>query len=317
MDTSPYAIVADNLTRKFGDFVAVDHISFRIRKGEIFGLLGPNGAGKSTTIRMLCGLLTPTEGTAYVGGYDIRTQAEQVKHIIGYMSQRFSLYEQLTVQENMTFFGRAYRIPQKRLHTRIEEVLHLLDLHPLAHRITATLAAGWKQRVALACAILHEPEIVFLDEPTAGVDPVARRQFWDLIHSLAEAGTTICVTTHYLDEAEYCEHLVLIYQGRVIAYDSPTHLKKQLPAILLEVITPTPLQVIKWLQQQPEIIEASLFGTRIHVGVSARDKEEAIRKVRSMLQRRGFTIKHIRPVLPSLEDVFIYLIEHQRISSDS
>jgi len=218
-----------DLTRRFGDFVAVHRVSFDVRKGEVFGLLGPNGAGKSTILRMLCGLLAPTEGVATVAGFDVRTQPEAVKKHIGYMSQRFSLYEDLTVEENIDFFGGIYRIPAARKRERKEWAVRMAGLSDHRHVRAAHLSSGWKQRLALGCAILHEPPILFLDEPTSGTDPVSRRSFWDLIYSLADGGTTVFVTTHYMDEAEYCDRLGLVHRGELAAIGSPEELKSLIP----------------------------------------------------------------------------------------
>lgn len=223
-----YAVVVDNLVKRFGDFVAVDHVSLSVGKGEIFCFLGPNGAGKSTTIRILCGLLAPTSGKAIVDGYDVATQSEQVKRSIGYMSQRFSLYDDLTVSENIEFFSGIYGVEKSRRESRKEEVLKMAGLLDRRNDATGLLTGGWKQRLALGCAILHEPPIVFLDEPTSGVDPIARRHFWDLIYEMAERGSTVFVTTHYMEEAEYCQRLALMNRGKVIALGAPADLKREL-----------------------------------------------------------------------------------------
>ena len=221
------AVKIDGLTKKFGDFVAVDSISLTVRKGEIFGFLGPNGAGKSTTIKMLCGLLTPTEGTGSVGGYDVRNEAEEIKKHIGYMSQRFSLYETLTAEENIDFFSGIYGVPSDKKSERKDWALRMAGLEDRKNALTGTLPGGFKQRVALGCAILHEPPIIFLDEPTSGVDPVSRRSFWDLIYRMSAEGVTVFVTTHYMDEADYCDRLALIYRGRLIAEGTPQQLKEE------------------------------------------------------------------------------------------
>ncbi len=223
-----YAVVVDNLEKRFGRFVAVDRISFQVPKGEVFGFLGPNGAGKSTTIRMLCGILRPSGGSGTVAGFDIHTQPEQIKANIGYMSQKFSLYQDLTVEENIDFYSGIYRIPPEKKRARKEWVIEMAGLAEHRRRPTAILSGGWKQRLALGCAILHEPPIIFLDEPTSGVDPISRRQFWDLIYELSGQGVTIFVTTHYMDEAEYCDRLGLIYRGELIALDTPRALKAKM-----------------------------------------------------------------------------------------
>jgi ABC-2 type transport system ATP-binding protein len=222
---SGFSIEVSGLTKKFGDFTAVNSVSFRVARGEIFGFLGANGAGKSTTIRMLCGLLNPTSGEAIVGGFSVGTQPEKVKERIGYMSQKFSLYEDLTVVENIRFFGGIYGLGRSRIRTRLPWILEMAGLKGREHSLTRELAGGWKQRLALGCALLHEPEIVFLDEPTGGVDPVSRRRFWDLIYDLSVRGVTVFVTTHYLDEAEYCHRIMLMHAGEIIAGGSPRELK--------------------------------------------------------------------------------------------
>jgi ABC-2 type transport system ATP-binding protein len=222
------AVEIRDLVKRFGDFIAVDHVSLNVGRGEIFGFLGPNGAGKSTTIRILCGLLAPTEGSATVGGYDVATESEAIKRSIGYMSQKFSLYDDLQVEENIDFFSGVYGVANGRRAERKEYVLRMAGLEDRRHSMTHLLAGGWKQRLALGCAILHEPPILFLDEPTSGVDPIARRDFWDLIYQLSEAGRTIFVSTHYMDEAEYCHRLALMYRGKVIALGAPSELKQNL-----------------------------------------------------------------------------------------
>lgn len=220
-------VTADRLEKKFGEFIAVNRINLQVRKGEVFGFLGPNGSGKSTTIRMLCGILTPTSGSGTVAGFDIATQSEQIKARIGYMSQKFSLYDDLTPEENIDFYSGIYQIPEKLIPERKRWVLDMAGLHQHRHSLTRTLSAGWKQRLALGCAILHQPEVVFLDEPTAGVDPVSRRQFWHLIYTLSNQGVTVFVTTHYMDEAEYCDRIALIYKGDIIAEGTPRQLKER------------------------------------------------------------------------------------------
>jgi drug efflux transport system ATP-binding protein len=230
------AVEVEDLVKRFGDFVAVDRVSFRVEEGEIFGFLGPNGAGKSTTVRVLCGLLGPTAGKARVAGFDVGTEPEEVKKHIGYMSQKFSLYDDLTVEENLEFFGGIYRVEKGARRERIEAALGMAGLGERRGEMTRNLAGGWKQRLALGCALLHEPPIVFLDEPTSGVDPLARREFWDLIHRLAQAGRTIFVTTHHMDEAEQCDRLALMYQGRLIALEAPGTLKRDLGKASMEEV---------------------------------------------------------------------------------
>jgi ABC-2 type transport system ATP-binding protein len=305
---SDYAIEVHDLTKKFGAFTAVDHINFAVRRGEIFGFLGANGAGKSTTIRMLCGLLVPTSGSGTVGGYDIRDQAELVKKNIGYMSQRFSLYEDLTVEENIHFFGGVYGLSNDNIKERMAWVTQMAGLEGREQSLTKTLSGGWKQRLALGCAILHEPQILFLDEPTSGVDPVSRRRFWDLINELSGRGITILVTTHYLDEAEYCNELILMNAGRLIASGSPTQLKTEhITYTILEVETAAPVAAMELLRNQPWVIDISLFGTYLHVGVD--DAGRRRESITSVLNSNNIQIHRVDKIVPSLEDVFLHLLE--------
>ncbi len=302
------AVKVENLERRFGDFVAVDRVSFAVPRGEIFGFLGPNGAGKSTTIRMLTGLLTPTGGTGRVGGYDIRKEGEAIKGIIGYMSQKFSLYEDLTVEENLDFYGGIYRIPGEKKAARKAWALQMAGLIGREGSLTRELAGGWRQRLALGAAILHEPRILFLDEPTSGVDPISRRNFWDLIRTLAHQGVTIFVTTHYMDEAEYCDRLALIYRGRLIALGTPEQLKREhMPEDVLEVAVDRPVEALEVLARVPAAREAALFGALLHVVVA--DAVTDLAAVRDELERAGLTVARIEKILPSLEDVFVSLIE--------
>ncbi|MFC1849841.1 ATP-binding cassette domain-containing protein [candidate division CSSED10-310 bacterium] len=302
------SIVVQNLTKKFGPFTAVDAINFRVKKGEIFGFLGANGAGKSTAIRMMCGLLEPTSGTAVVAGHDVSQKPEMVKQSIGYMSQRFSLYEDITVSENIRFFGGVYGLRGQKLIQRTDWVLDMARLRGQEKQITGTLPGGIKQRLALGCAFIHEPTIVFLDEPTGGVDPISRRQFWELIQQLADEGTTILVTTHFLDEAEYCHTIALINAGQIVAYGSPRHLKQNyLPYNIVGLEVDRPLAALALLQALPYVVEISLFGLSLHCGVT--QVAETIPKIRQVLTSNGFRVSNLEPILPSLEDVFIYLIE--------
>jgi ABC-2 type transport system ATP-binding protein len=305
---SDYAIEVNNLTKKFGSFTAVNQVSFSINRGEIFGFLGPNGAGKSTTIRMLCGLLVPTSGTGRVGGFDINTQTELVKQNIGYMSQRFSLYEDLTVEENIRFFGGVYGLSNDRLKNRMAWVVEMAGLQGREKSLTKTLSGGWKQRLALGCAILHEPKIVFLDEPTSGVDPISRRNFWELINNLSEQGVTVLVTTHYLDEAEYCNDLILINAGRLIANGSPKELKtKHITYPILEVEVSDVVAAMDLLRNQAWVVEISLFGTYLHVGVT--EEQLGRKEITSILSSKQIGVKRIDKIVPSLEDVFLHLLE--------
>jgi ABC-2 type transport system ATP-binding protein len=298
------------LTKRFGKFTAVDRVNFDVRKGEIFGFLGANGAGKSTTIRMLCGLLPPTEGTAKVGGFDIRTQTEDVKLSIGYMSQRFSLYDDLTVEQNIRFYGGIYGIPQDRLKSRLGWVIEMADLKGRESSLTRTLSGGWKQRLALGCAILHEPPIVFLDEPTGGVDPLSRRNFWELINRLSAEGITVLVTTHFLDEAEYCNDIILINAGKLIAGGSPTELKTRHithPILEVRVDERRIVDALEAIRVAPWAKETSLFGTALHVMVD--DEASGRRLIRQTLEGLSLPMVSMERILPSLEDVFLYLLD--------
>jgi ABC-2 type transport system ATP-binding protein len=310
MNAKDEAVRIDNLGRRFGDFDAVKDVSLSVRKGEIFGFLGPNGAGKSTTIRMLCGILAPTSGGGHVAGFDIATEAEKIKAHIGYMSQKFSLYEDLTVAENVNFYAGVYRVPAARREARKEEILAMAGLHEQRHRHTGQLSAGWKQRLSLGCAILHEPPIVFLDEPTAGVDPLNRRKFWDVIYELAGKGVTIFVTTHYMDEAEFCDRIALIYRGELIALGAPEELKKDgVPEDVLELVCQDPQAALEHLDGIEGVHDAALFGHALHVRVD--DAETIAPRLRTVLEEAGFAVKHVEPIVPSLEDVFVALIEAQ------
>jgi ABC-2 type transport system ATP-binding protein len=302
-----YAAATHALTKRFGDFTAVDAVSFSVPKGEVFGFLGSNGAGKSTLIRMLCGLLRPTSGTAEVGGYDINREPEMVKRNIGYMSQRFSLYDDLTVRENLAFFGGVYGLGERTLGDRMTWALEMAGLRDQQDRLTGKLPAGWKQRLALGCAMLHRPAVLFLDEPTGGVDPVSRRRFWDLILTASDDGTTVFVTTHYLDEAEYCGTIMLIHAGRIVAGGSPQKLKSDyIRHPMLEVACGNAAEAQKILQGESWVIEASVFGIRLHVSVE--DEEAGVRGIRTILTDRNISVSGISPVVPSLEDVFIHVV---------
>ncbi|MGE3959051.1 MAG: ATP-binding cassette domain-containing protein [Vicinamibacterales bacterium] len=302
------AIAVNELTKVFGDFVAVDQVSFDVRKGEVFGFLGSNGAGKSTTIRMLCGLLAPTRGTALVGGIDVGRDPEGVKRRIGYMSQRFSLYEQLTVDQNIRFFGGIYGLAGARFEQRRAFVMEMAGLHGREHTKASDLAGGWRQRLALGCAILHEPPIVFLDEPTGGVDPVSRRQFWTLIDQLADTGVTVLVTTHYLDEAEHCHRIAIIHAGRLAALGSTTELKQVFAGrTILEVQSDDPVQAMRALDSMAGIEKTSVFGTAVHA-IMRQHADQAASDLRTRLVALGVTPRRIEPVEPSLEDVFLEVV---------
>lgn len=293
-----------DLTKRFGDFVAVDHISLEARRGEIFGFLGPNGAGKSTTIRMLCGLLHPTSGQALVAGIDVASKPEEVRQNIGYMSQKFSLYNDLTVLENINFFGGMYQVPASELNERANWVLEMAGLKGRENAITSTLAVGWKQRLALGCAVLHKPSILFLDEPTSGVDPLSRRQFWELIYQMAESGVTVFVTTHYMDEAEYCNRLVLIYRGKIVASGSPAELKRSAMKGELLLVECEPLAVaLDALRDFEAASDVAVFGNALHVVVE--NASEAEPQIRQQLESSNVTVRKIERIRPSLEDVFV------------
>jgi ABC-2 type transport system ATP-binding protein len=303
-----YAINVNNLTKRFDDFTAVDHVSFEVMRGEVFGFLGANGAGKSTTIRMLCGLLESSEGTATVGGFDINTESESVKSSIGYMSQKFSLYEDLTVEENINFYGRVYGMTNSAIEARKQWVYEIANLHGRERSITGTLSGGWKQRLALGCAVLHQPKIVFLDEPTSGVDPVMRRKFWELIYELSSQGITIIVTTHFLEEAEYCNDIILINAGKIIAGGSPRELKeKYIKTPILEVQCSKVIETMSLIEQEPWAIETSVFGTSLHVSVP--DEQTGRSNIEALLAKNGIGWNTIERITPSLEDVFIYLLD--------
>jgi ABC-2 type transport system ATP-binding protein len=301
------AVVVEDLVKRFGDFIAVNHVSFSVPRGEIFGFLGSNGAGKSTTIRMLCGLLIPTSGSGTVAGFDIIRQSERIKERIGYMSQKFSLYEDLTVEENIEFYGDIYGVSSARLRERRQWILEMANLTERAHSFTRELATGWKQRLALGCALVHEPEILFLDEPTGGVDPTMRRNFWDLIYTLAGQGVTVFVTTHYMDEAEHCDRLGLIDAGRLVALGSPAELKQRYVAgLLLEVQAEPIMDALEVLGEESAAREVAIFGTALHVVAAG---PEAIPSIRGALERAGISVIRIEPIVPSLEDVFVALVE--------
>ncbi len=306
MTTGAPSVVVESLVKKFGDFTAVDRISFETHPGEIFGFLGPNGAGKSTTIRVLCGLLRPTEGRAQVAGFDVASQAEEIRQNIGYMSQKFSLYNDLRVIENLNFFAGLYSVPRSVLDERIDWALEMAGLEGRESAITGTLSSGWKQRLALGCAVLHRPPIVFLDEPTSGVDPISRRKFWDLIHEMVGRGVTVFVTTHYMDEAEYCNRLALIDRGRIVALGTPTELKQTAMDGELLLVECEPLgPALDVVQHAPDVLDAAVFGSALHVLVPEADA--AMHALETYLPARGIRVGHMEPIRPSLEDVFVSL----------
>ncbi|HRZ87176.1 MAG TPA: ABC transporter ATP-binding protein [bacterium] len=305
---SANAVVVENLEKKFGAFTAVDRISFQVGKGEIFGFLGPNGAGKSTTIRMLCGIIAPTSGSGRVGGFDILTQQEQIKQSIGYMSQRFSLYEDLTVEENINFYSGIYSIPRAQRKDRIEWIVRMAGLEGLRKNITKTLSGGWKQRLALGCALIHDPKIIFLDEPTSGVDPITRANFWKLIKELAAGGVTVFVTTHYMDEAENCGRLALIYRGSLIAVGTPREMKTAfMRHAVLRIDIARPEEWNERLSAVDGVKETALFGASVHA--VAADAAAAVAGIKNMFANASVTDYAVEQIEPSLEDVFVSLIE--------
>jgi ABC-2 type transport system ATP-binding protein len=302
------AIDVRGLTRRFGSFIAVKDLSFAVKQGEIFGFLGANGAGKSTTIRMLCGLLRPSEGTALVGGIDVSRDPEAVKRRIGYMSQKFSLYEALTVDQNIRFFGGIYGLSGDRFAARRRFVLDIAGLVGRENTLTRDLPGGWRQRLALGCAILHEPPIVFLDEPTGGVDPLSRRRFWDLIGELARNGVTVLVTTHYLDEAEHCHRIAIIHAGQLAAIGTATELKQVFASRpILEVQASRPVDTMALLDQHPLVEKTSLFGTAVHAVLRSRDVDAAT--LAAELTSHGIAVQSLGLVAPSLEDVFLDVVD--------
>ncbi|MDD5634565.1 MAG: ABC transporter ATP-binding protein [Candidatus Omnitrophica bacterium] len=302
------AVSVQNLEKKFGDFTAVNKINFAVNEGEIFGFLGPNGAGKSTTIRMLCGIFTPTSGNGTVGGYDIIKEQHKIKQHIGYMSQKFSLYDDLTVEENVDFYSGIYGLAREERKERKAEAIRLAELEDFKTQLTKTLPGGWKQRLALGCALLHRPKILFLDEPTSGVDPITRNNFWAIIKKLAGMGVTIFVTTHYMDEAERCDRMVLIYKGTIIAMGTPLEMKtKFMQHDVLEIVISDGQEWIDKLLKLEVVKEAALFGTNIHAIVY--DAKKAIPEITKFLRQEGEKAVDIKKIMPSLEDVFVSAIE--------
>ncbi len=305
-----YAVVVEGLEKRYGSFAAVNNVSFQVKKGEVFGFLGPNGAGKSTTIRMLCGIILPTAGKAQVIGLDVFRQAEEIKANIGYMSQKFSLYEDLTVEENIDFYSGIYEIPAKRKQERKEWVLKMAGLEEQRNSFTSTLAGGWRQRLALGCSLLHQPQVLFLDEPTSGVDPISRRNFWDLIYHLAGEGVTVFVTTHYMDEAEYCDRLAMIYRGELVAIGTPDELKnKHITAQIINLECIDPFAVLKQVNNLPVVKEAALFGRGLHLAVEEAQKAKPI--LEALLKQHQLGYSKMEVIRPSLEDVFVSIIEAQ------
>ena len=308
LESSEYAVTVENLEKRFGTFQAVDKVSFQVKRGEIFGFLGPNGAGKSTTIRMLCGIVTPTAGKASVLGFDVFNDAEKIKANIGYMSQKFSLYEDLTVEENIDFYSGIYQVPQAVKMERKEWVIAMSGLEEHRNSLTSVLAAGWRQRLALGCALLHNPSVIFLDEPTSGVDPISRRNFWSLIYELAGKGVTVFVTTHYMDEAEYCDRLAMIYRGELVAMGTPEEMKSRyMPTDILGLECPEPFVVLQKINEIREVKEAALFGRGLHLSVQ--EAKKAIPIIADFLKGCKLSYTRLEQIKPSLEDVFVSIIE--------
>ncbi len=303
------AIEVKNLTKKFGKFVSVDSINFSVKQGEIFGFLGANGAGKSTTIRMLCGILEPTSGDAFVAGYSVKTEPDSIKRNIGYMSQRFSLYDDLSIEENIEFFGGVYGLEGKKLIERKDWVLESAQLTGKETTLTGLLPGGIKQRLALGVAVIHQPPIVFLDEPTSGVDPISRRSFWELIHILSGEGCTVVVTTHYLEEAEYCGNIILMDAGKIVAEGTSSALKAQyIQHPVFEIETDSPVELMEKIEKAPFTVEISLFGNKMHL--AAQDTFSTVSEIGSALEKFGAkNILRIDRIVPTLEDVFIALVD--------
>ncbi len=312
MSEPSHSVEVRELTKRFGKFTAVKRVSFYIPKGEIFGLLGPNGAGKTTTIRMLCGLMLPDEGAATVLGFDIARQPEEVKKHIGYMSQKFSLYNDLTAGENVSFYAAIYGVPKKEREKRVDELIEMSGLKGYERELTRNLSGAWRQRLALACAIVHNPPMLFLDEATAGVDPVSRREFWDLIYRLAGEGVSVLATTHYMDEADYCNTIGMMYEGQLVALASPDTLKDEMPGVLVQVDCDRPGEAAGILQALPEVFIASLHGAQIHVTLRGSGEAEVVTRA---LNSAGFVVRSAETIQPSLEDVFISMVAQRREQS--
>jgi ABC-2 type transport system ATP-binding protein len=303
------SLVTRGLSRDFGDFHAVCEVSFAIQRGEIFGLLGPNGAGKTTLIRMLSGILLPSGGQASVLGFDVRRQPEEIKRRIGYMSQRFALYNDLTPYENISFYADIYSVPSRQRTQRVKQLLEQADLTAHRSELTRSLSGGWRQRLALACAIVHKPPMLFLDEPTAGVDPVSRRAFWDLIYAMAGEGVSILATTHYMDEAEYCNRIGMMYQGKLVALDSPDRLRRNQPGGLFLLDCDCPERAEAVLKTIPQVLNISFHGAYLHV---LTQNPAAAPELKAALEQAGIGIRRLESIVPSLEDVFLHLVEQQR-----
>jgi len=300
------AVETQNLTKRFGNFTAVDNVNFYIPKGEIFGLLGPNGAGKTTTIRMLCGILQPTSGTGTVLGFDIKKDPEEIKKQIGYMSQKFSLYDDLTAYENIEFYASIYGVPRSERGNRIDELIEMAGLKDHRRELTRSLSGAWRQRLALACAIAHKPPMLFLDEATAGVDPVSRREFWDLIYEMAGNGVSVLATTHYMDEAEYCNTIGIMYGGELIALASPDGLRDKISGVLYQVDCNHPRQATALLDTLPGVLDAAIHGAQVHV---LAESEKGKMRIKHELEKAHIRVDQIEEIQPSLEDIFISMVE--------
>jgi len=310
MNNNGCSVEVKGLTKKFGDFTAVNNIDFCISKGEIFGFLGPNGSGKTTTIRMLIGLMDPTSGSANVAGYDVAKNSEKVKKVIGYMSQKFSLYDDLSVSENIDFFAGVYQTNRATRQQKKEEIIKIAELFGKEDKLTGEMAGAYKQHLALGCAMINDPQVIFLDEPTAGVDPVARRKFWHTIKMLAKKGVTVLVTTHYMDEAENCDRIALISDGVIVACDTPENLKRdRMKGVLLEIECSNAMRALEILRIDPSLHEVSLYGVFLHVVVEDESASEMIKK---RLADNNISIKRIEKIMPALEDVFVSLVEEQQ-----
>ncbi len=306
--SSEKALETKDLTKRFGHFTAVDHVNFYIPRGEVFGLLGPNGAGKTTIIRMLCGILPPSAGNATVLGYDVRHHAEDIKKRIGYMSQKFALYNDLTAHENLAFYAAIYGVPRERRAARLTELMKMAGLTGYENEQTRNLSGAWRQRLALACAIAHQPPVLFLDEATAGVDPVSRREFWDLIYEMAGQGISVLATTHYMDEAEYCNTIGMMYQSKLIALASPDTLKHSLKGVLIQMDCDQPVRAEEIVAAQPGVLSVGLHGVQLHIAIEDR---AVIEPLRAALAEAGVAANHVEEILPSLEDVFVALVEKE------
>ncbi len=304
------AIEVKKLSKTFDRFIAVNNVSFNVKKGEVFGFLGPNGSGKTTVIRMILGLLQATSGTVNVLGYDVYKNREKLRSNIGYMSQKFSLYEELTVEENLDFYAGVYNLSKKKIAEKKKEILKMADLEGREHLIVSNLSGGWKQRLALGCSIIHEPDILLLDEPTGGVDPIARRRFWDIIYNLSKEGVTILVTTHYMDEAEHCNSIGFLYYGNILSLDTPNNMKeKVIDGDIIEIKTDNTLKSIELLKDVEYVKSASVYGAGIHV---LADTEFNINITKNILSSNNIEVYSMKKVKPSLEDVFVFLVEKEK-----